>query len=409
MHVVYLTRPPFLDSSLNRARALAQLVDLTFVIELWPQWWHSSCFDAPRRRLRPGLTSGDWLLEEAMPERVARYLEDARGVYLAAFNQWRSFDMRTVITGQAVAAGLRRLRPDVLHMEESSVRIGWGLWSLRDLPTVMTIHDSRPHTGEGGWREELSRILSFPQVDRFILQNRSGVTEFASRYRVPSERIDLSHMAPYEVLQEWSGGCQIQRDQRLVLCLGRMSYYKGLDVLDDAARLVAERVPDVRVLVAGAPEPGFRAPQAHRLANNGRFDVIPRHVDAREAARLFEAAEVVVLPYREATQSGVVLSAFAFGTPVIASRVGGIPEYVRDGIDGLLVSPGDPGELADAIFRCLTDQAIAATLANGAAATAQASAGWNRVAREHLTTYERAVASHGRRRRRFPARRINGG
>jgi glycosyltransferase involved in cell wall biosynthesis len=79
--------------------------------------------------------------------------------------------------------------------------------------------------------------------------------------------------------------------------------------------------------------------------------VVDRYVPNEEVGRWFSAADVVVLPYTSATQSGIVQIAFGLGTPVIVTNVGGLPEAVDDGRTGFVVPPEDAGALAEAILR----------------------------------------------------------
>jgi glycosyltransferase involved in cell wall biosynthesis len=85
------------------------------------------------------------------------------------------------------------------------------------------------------------------------------------------------------------------------------------------------------------------------LASNVR--IIDRFIPDGEVSLYFSAADLVVLPYESATQSAIVPIAYAFERPVLATRVGGLPEAVRDGETGLLVEPRNPTALAEAIIR----------------------------------------------------------
>ena len=82
----------------------------------------------------------------------------------------------------------------------------------------------------------------------------------------------------------------------------------------------------------------------------------------KDHAFYFAAADVVVLPYTMASSSGVLLSAYAYKRPVVASAVGGIPELVEDGLSGFLVPPADPRALAEAVCRLLRDPSLAANM-----------------------------------------------
>lgn len=128
-----------------------------------------------------------------------------------------------------------------------------------------------------------------------------------------------------------------------LLFFGFVRPYKGLDVLYAALRLVPDL--DLALSVVGeawGPEPACADPRVERVA---------RYVGEEEAAACFERADVVVLPYRSATGSGVVPQALRHGRPVLATRVGGLPEQVEEGRTGWLVPPEDPAALAAALRR----------------------------------------------------------
>lgn len=156
-----------------------------------------------------------------------------------------------------------------------------------------------------------------------------------------------------------------------------------------AAPQVAERVPDVRFVVAGRPIDGYKVPRPPSLPNGGRIELIAGHVAPERLARLHAEATLVACPYLDATQSGVILTAYALGTPVVASAVGGLPEYVEDETTGLLVPPGDADALAEAIVRILTDDSLRQRLQRGAAAARDGRLAWPRIADLVLDSYRR--------------------
>ena len=142
----------------------------------------------------------------------------------------------------------------------------------------------------------------------------------------------------------------------LLLFFGFVRPYKGLNVLLEALSAIHVQMP-VHLLVVGeiwGSSEKYRA-QIQRLGISDHVTLVNEYVPDEHLGHYFRAADVVVLPYVSATQSGVVQLAFGYGLPVIASRVGGLPEVVRDGETGLLVPPGDPGALAAAIVRFFRD------------------------------------------------------
>lgn len=114
---------------------------------------------------------------------------------------------------------------------------------------------------------------------------------------------------------------------------------------------------------------------------------INAYISPKETGRLFQSATVVALPYKDATQSGVLASAYGNSRPVVASATGGIPDVVTDGVNGLLVPPGDATALADALERVLTSKPLAAALTDGARQTAAGLLNWDRIAEQLLGSY----------------------
>ena len=132
----------------------------------------------------------------------------------------------------------------------------------------------------------------------------------------------------------------------VALCFGHVRPYKGLDIALRAWRLLKT---DVTLVVAG--EAWWKGEEEYRALaaglDNVRLDF--RFIPDAELANYFAAADVVLAPYRVEAQSGVALTAFHFARPVIASTVGGLPEIIEDGVNGMLIPPEDPEALALAV------------------------------------------------------------
>jgi glycosyltransferase involved in cell wall biosynthesis len=153
--------------------------------------------------------------------------------------------------------------------------------------------------------------------------------------------------------------------------------------------------PTVRLVVAGYPSQLIDVAALHAraaalgLAERVIFDL--RYVAPTEVAGLIELATILVLPYRSATQSGVVQLAYSFARPVVATAVGGLVEAVEDGDTGLLVPPQDPPALADALQRLLDDMATRRRMGERAAELARTRYAWSEPARALLEAYRHAL------------------
>lgn len=144
----------------------------------------------------------------------------------------------------------------------------------------------------------------------------------------------------------------ISSEEKTILFFGFVRRYKGLRYLLEGMPHVLNRVP-VRLLIVGEfweeEQPYIEA--IDRLGIRQHVSVVNAYVPNEEVGLYFAAANVVVLPYLEATQSGVLQMAYAFGKPVIVTSAGGLAEVVRDGETGLVVPPKDSSALAEAILR----------------------------------------------------------
>jgi glycosyltransferase involved in cell wall biosynthesis len=139
-----------------------------------------------------------------------------------------------------------------------------------------------------------------------------------------------------------------------LLFFGFVRPYKGLDVALDSLVLLRDRGIRPRLSVVGEfwedVEPWHRRIAERDLGD--QVELHPGYMPDTEVDGLLAGHHALLLPYRSASQSGIVPIAMAAGRPVIATRVGGIAETVADGVNGTLAEPGDPVSLADAIERC---------------------------------------------------------
>lgn len=154
---------------------------------------------------------------------------------------------------------------------------------------------------------------------------------------------------------------------RYILFFGFIRHYKGLDLLLDAfSRLKGVKEKRIKLLVAGEFYED-KVPYMKIISEKGTGDDIimfDRFINDHEVALFFGLADLVVQPYRNATQSGVTQIAYHFGTPMLVTDVGGLREIVPDGVSGFVVKP-DPAEIAIAIDRFFADESLQLRLRKG--------------------------------------------
>lgn len=313
---------------------------------------------------------------------------DAR-VHVDAFAQPRLRQpARQVRMCRDIVRSLRRFAPDVVHLQSGHLWFNLALPLIRDIPLVITLHDVLPHPGDRASERTPRSVIRFGyrRATEIIVHAASVRTEAAQRLGLERERI---HVIPHVAIGPTSQGTWDQGDGRSVLFFGRLWPYKGLEHLLRAQPLITGRIPDARFIIAGRGEDFAR--YRALMHDPSRFEVINEFVSSERRAELFAQAAVVVLPYVEASQSGVVPLASAFEKPVVASAVGGLPEAVEHGRTGLLVPPGNHRALADAVVRILDDPSFARELGIAARRKLERECSPAVVADQTLRVYEAAA------------------
>jgi glycosyltransferase involved in cell wall biosynthesis len=241
-----------------------------------------------------------------------------------------------------IRRALRRWRPDVVHVHENhDPRL---LALTTGYRTVLTVHDPLGHPGAPALtRGETWAFKSwFRRAERFVVHGQALVEELApivGRARIvviPHGVSARSKPLP-------------RPESPSVLLFGRLEQYKGVEVLVEAMRLVWERRPEVRLVVAGAGE------AARLVPDDPRIWLIPRYISESEVDTLLAEASLAALPYTQASQSGVGLLAIARGVPVVVSDLGALPELAYD--PSFVSEAGNPRALAETIVGHLDDGA----------------------------------------------------
>jgi glycosyltransferase involved in cell wall biosynthesis len=250
---------------------------------------------------------------------------------------------------------IRAKKPDVLHVVSQSLTWPALILPLRGrVPLIETVHDVVRHPGDIETRRippQFERILR-SQADALIVHMPALKPLAVQRFPVRGERI---HVLPHMALNRYAGlaaglPAPLKDDRFEVLFFGRIFLYKGLDYLIRAAERLQQRLPNLKVTIAGSGEDLGRCRTIIRTPS--LFEIRERFIPDEEAVELFQRADVVALPYIEASQSGVIAMALALGKPVIATDVGDFREAVTGPEPiGLIVPRRDPDALAAAILR----------------------------------------------------------
>jgi glycosyltransferase involved in cell wall biosynthesis len=307
-----------------------------------------------------------------LASRVNQEQVDLRGFAMPRLRQFANLRMVRDILNV-----LDAWRPDLTHITHWHVWGSPGVGFRLDIPLVATVHDVKRHPGDHGWRSIPSVLypLQWRWADDVIVHSQATKNELLSRRCCSHDRVHVLPIGSYDYYQSW-GQSQKPTRPNSVLFFGRIWDYKGLMYLIKAEPLITQAIPD-------------KYRQA--MVNPRNFEVHNHRIPPAMVAELFQSASVVVLPYTESSQSGVIPVAYSFGKPVVATTVGGIPECVDHGETGYLVPPRDAVSLADAVVRLLSNDDARHRMGCNARAKAKTSMSWSVIARQTLNIYQAAL------------------
>jgi glycosyltransferase involved in cell wall biosynthesis len=262
---------------------------------------------------------------------------------------------------------LESFRPDAV-LVQSPYEAAAALLARRGEPVILEVH--------GDWRTatrlygSAARELLSPLADRVALEamRRVDAVRTISTYTTGLVRavgVEPAAVFPaFMDLEPFLGPTAPLPEQPGALFVGVLERYKDVDGVAAAWRLAAPQLPGVTLRIVGT---GSRTHVVEQLVRDlpGQTEWTPA-VPNDEIPALLDAAGVLVLPSRSEGLGRIVVEALCRGRPIVATRVGGIMDLVRDGENGLLVEPNDLAALADALVRILSDRGLAERLAAGA-------------------------------------------
>lgn len=291
---------------------------------------------------------------------------------------------------------IKAFKPDVIHLQE--VTRDYQVFALPFLkkiaPLVGTVHDPSPHSGLEAKRHSRSRHRFYEPwsrnfYDRAIVHGESLAIDL--KEAVPKMDRERIYIIPHGPLGPMTVP-QVIPEIGNLLFFGRIHAYKGLRYFIEAVKDLKKRGYKVKGVIAG--EGSDLPPYRDEILADSAFQLIEGYIPRDRSFELFEQAQIVVLPYTDGTQSGVAALSFGFGRPVVATRVGSLPELISDGVTGLLVEPRNAKDLADAIAKLLGDSNSYDALVQGVNEMITGTLSWGNIANMTAHVYESACINH---------------
>ena len=305
-----------------------------------------------------------------------------------------------------------RLAPrfDIVHAHFPSVLIldvPWLRIISRRTVLVHTVHNLYPHDAVRSPRKRRLLRRLYRACDTLLVHTDATREGLITDFGISPERVikvpfgSYSHMVSAITSRDHSAVSS--NDVPTVLLFGEIRFNKGVDILIEAAALLRDRGVRFRVVLAGqpgAPADSYRD-QAQRLGLVGTVEFRVGYIEEERVATVFSDAAIVALPYTAIDHSAVAITATTLGRPIVASNLAGLAELVNDAKNGLLVPPGDPAALADALELLLHDETMRRRFERNSREYAQRALSWTPIGQHTAAIYQstraqRIKGSNGR-------------
>jgi glycosyltransferase involved in cell wall biosynthesis len=264
-----------------------------------------------------------------------------------------------------------RSKPKVLHIlwnnkvESFDRTLLMLYYKLRGKQIALTAHNVNQarRDAKDSWLNRATLKIQYQLCDHIFVHTQKMKDELCQDFGVAEKvvtviRHPVNHAFPDTELTPAAAKRRLglRDDEKAILFFGRIRPYKGIEYLLDAFRLLsADEQANYRLIVAGEPKKGSEEyldeikRTVQRDFKQGQVILRIQFIPDEEMEMYLKGADVLVLPYKEIFQSGVLFLAYSFGLPVVATDVGSFREEIVEGSTGFLCQPGDPAELAKAI------------------------------------------------------------
>lgn len=336
--VAYISPSSFSDVDISLIKELQIKCDLYYFILVPPSGRKNAAIDFSGELRKDGLYVGTGF------DGFRKYssLIDLNKVFVVYYNSDKGYSFKRLFTNFKL---LKRVTSfDVLHFTWPIGYTFFPFYFFRK-KIVLTVHDPLPHSGTTSKIYLFERFLSMKLLSNFILLNRTQKKDFVDYYKISKkQKIFTSSLGCYDYLNIYSR--HGLPSEKRILFFGKIYPYKGLDVLLPAMKEVHETNPDAELVVAGNGKFYFDISEYENLPY---IKIINRFIPDEELVKLINESFFVVLPYKDATQSGVVMTSFALDKPCVVTDVGGLKEMVVHQKYGMVIPPDNPTELAKTI------------------------------------------------------------
>lgn len=271
-------------------------------------------------------------------------------LYINTYTNKFSFVL-SLITGlfkyQKEKAQIKAFKPDFIYIPMLSL-LSFYLIPSR-IPIVSTIHDVEQHMGEKNYLIARLFNITIKRSHKIIVLSKKFIEQVHLKYQIDKQNIIVIPHACFTSYLPKQYKPNLKTIHKRILFFGRIYPYKGLSILLQALSIVIPQIPNIKLRIAGNGEITYEEKSLiNKMQKNIELHI--GWIDNKEISSLIEDVDMLILPYIEASQSGVIPLSYSFGKMVVATNVGGLSEQIYNNT-GLLIKPNNIKELANTIIK----------------------------------------------------------
>lgn len=371
------------DADFSYLHEAKNMADITYYMEVCPRYMNGPALSISKLYPKSGIFKARDMYKEF--EKYDGFIDlDKAYVVNATGRLWalKSLWLHIELLFKMIAS-----RYDVIHVAWPLNVYQFVLYYLRK-KMILTVHDPFPHSFSETRIVKMRRSVALSLIRNFVILNRKQKDDFIKYYHLEKQNVIESQLCNYTLFQVLDNDTtQIEDATEYILAFGRICRYKGFNYLLPAMKKVHELHPKCKLVIAGKGDFHF---DISEYASLDYIDLRNRFIPDDEMVSLVKNALFMVCPYTDATQSGVIMSSYAFYRPVVATNVGGLPEMVIDGKYGLIVKEKDVDALADAINKLLENRCLLETFSKNIEADyTSGERSWHETAKKLVEEYDK--------------------
>lgn len=350
MVVTYYTQPYYLDAALETIKAIKKDVKLYVIIELTHDSKISTILNIPSINTFHPIEKFYDVIEPDLKKYFELYFDGVAGVFFITFSNKKAFSYNTLINNFILYKFLKSLNTKIIHFDSFTLRSLFLLPFLFKKTIITTIHDVIPHSGENSWKVTFLNFIYTKLSTCFLFYSKYSHNQFINKYPNINKQKFIIRLLPYNFNKLF---VDHSFNTEYILFFGRISYYKGIDIFLEAIPHVLKFYPNQIFLIAGKSE-------KYKVNNNwiSKYDkniiLVDKYHSPKDTVELFKKSKIIVCPYRDSTQSGVLMTALALNKITIASDTGSFSEYIINNFNGIITKT-TPIALASCIIDLLNN------------------------------------------------------